>query len=48
MTKHNKLNIFKFCKLIITFQPSPPNAGADLVPAHKQCSTYFKRSWDII
>ena len=24
----------------IPFQPSLPNAGAGLVPAHKQCSTY--------
>ena len=40
--------LFKFRKWIITFQPSLPSAGAGLVPAHKQCSTYFKRSWDII
>ena len=27
--------------LTITFKPSLPHAGAGLVPAHKQCSTYF-------
>ena len=29
-------------------RPSPPIAGAGIVPAHKQCSTYFERGWDII
>ena len=40
--------VFKFRMLTITFKPNLPHAGTGLVPAHKQCSTYFKRSWDII
>ena len=38
-----QLTLFKFRMLTITSKPSLPHAGAGLVPAHKQCSTYFKK-----